>query len=483
VRSGIVGLSLVCFAELVPLSAGAQTACPPSAPDGYHGGTSCTVTIDRNNPASPRTIVVRADTTVNIHLINARANEAIAFAPTTTGTPPVDVAATFLKSAITPLQSLVINQKTFLLTKSIELAGVVPPADPIATTLNALIDKLDDALGQMADASVLLSCLEGYRVRTGAAKSYFCTVAMLDSVTFPAAKNEAITSMLSAAKAPLPAASLQDVKKKIDDSVTASLALPVGNPTQTANRRAALAKDDVYLSTYNVLCAAITDTQKAQTTMLETAEQLSVLANAPPEATFPISRGKDYTATVTLVAQEVISKANVTVATVTINWQANQWAVSTGIMFSRLFSTTFSNGPLLVDGKPQFDAAGKVLTVVQQSDTRPTVMFPAVLASYRIRYLSRYNWENQCPNHCGVLVTGGVGLNLSTKTAEFAVGPSFQFGSLILTPGWHIGRQAELAQGVTVGAQFGSNPPNPLPTSTSWTAKFGLAFSYVLPFQ
>jgi hypothetical protein len=461
-------------------------ACPPSAPDGYFGKKACTVTIDRNNPASPRTIVLRAGTTVTIKLINARANEAITITPTTTGQAPVDVAATFLKSAITPLQGLVLGQKsTTTAHKHVEtMFGVAEGAsdDPIVLALNAQIDKLNEALAKMADAGVQLACLEGYRRVEGQTKSYSCTVTLLNKKTFPDAKTKTIAAMIDGARAPLPASSLKGIKAQIDDVEMKALALPHEKPGEIAVRNAALAKGDLYFSAYNLLYAAITDTLKAQTAMLEDAERLTVLANAPDEVTYPIERGKDYSATVSVVGQEVISKTNTTISTITVNWQANQWVVTTGIMFSSNLNTNFTNGPLLVGGKPQFDTAGKVLTVVQRSDTKPTVMFPLVSASYRIPWLSNFNWENKCPNHCGFLLTGGVGLNLSLKTAEFAVGPSFQFGSVVLTPGWHIGRHTDLSQGVQVGNQFGSNPPNPLPTSTSWTMKFGLAMGYALPF-
>jgi hypothetical protein len=439
-------------------------------------------TIDRTNPASPATIVVKAGTKVTIHLTSAREKEAVTFAPTTTQAPPIDVATTLLKSAITPLQSLVINQKTFLSNKHIQtilgVPGAAPAPDPIAVRLNELIDRLDDVLGPMADASVRLSCLEAYRVIDGGKGNFTCSVILLKPGGFAAAKKDTIEALMAASRIPLPAASLQDIKKVIDAHVEDTLKL-----SASAVRTARLANDDLYLSTYTVLNTAITDTQKAQGTMLETAEQLTVLANSPSDVTFPITQTRGYNSSVAIVAQEVVSKTNTTVATVVINWQSNPWEIATGIMFSTLVSRSFSNAPLLVNGQPQYDSGGKNLTVVQEADTQPAIMFPLVTANYRLAALSNFHWENQCPGHCAVLLTGGIGLNLTAKTAEFLVGPSFRFGGLLLTPGWHIGRENELIQAVTVGARFGSSPPNPLPTAPSWKAKFSLGISYVLPFS
>ena len=137
--------------------------CPTSAPDGFHKGTSCAITIDRENPASPATLVVRAGTSVTIVLKRARANESVAFTPTTTQTPPIDVAATFLKAAIPTLQSSGIHQDNYRALNQIPSSPWLPKDDPLLTELNELIDDMVKTLRTMADASVQLSCLEAYR--------------------------------------------------------------------------------------------------------------------------------------------------------------------------------------------------------------------------------------------------------------------------------------------------------------------------------
>lgn len=39
--------------------------------------------------------------------------------------------------------------------------------------------------------------------------------------------------------------------------------------------------------------------------------------------------------------------------------------------------------------------------------------------------------------------SGGVGLNVTQRDAEFGLGPSFQFGSVLLAVGTHIGRYTQ----------------------------------------
>lgn len=467
------------LAFVICLSSGAQaqTPCPTSAPDGLHKQTQCSISVDRDNPASPATIVVRAGTTVVIQLTNARANEGVTFTPTTTQTPPVDVAGTFLKSAINPLQSLVVHQQTYIGANKLSANDIIVLSDPIVAQLNALIDDLQKALGTMADSAVQLSCLEAYREVSGAPGNFSCSATLLNAGTFDAAKSTTISSLQGAAQGSLPLATIQDADKAITDDLAASQKL-AGQARTTA-----LKKDDQYMSTEATIKTAIGDAQKTQATMLETAQQLALLSDAPPVASFQIMRGKDYNSSVAIVAQEVISKTNTTVATVVVDWQANPWEVSTGIMFSWLKSRGFSNAPLIVNGQQQLDSGGKGLTVVAESDTRPTIVAPLVMLNYRLRGVSDYGWQNRCPGHCAFLLSGGVGLNIPAKAAEFAVGPSFQIGALLLTAAAHIGRDTELTQAVGVGAQLGSSPPSPLPTASVWVARFGFVASYVLPFQ
>lgn len=474
-------LALLFLASL-PVAARAQILpppCPTLAPDGFHKQTACSVTIDRTNPASPATVVVRAGTAITIELIHARGNETVVFTPTTTQTPPVDIAAAFLKSAITPLQSLIINQANHIGAHALTSSDIIRIDDPIVVKLNALIGAVEEALGVMADASVRLSCFEAYRGVQGQAKNYSCSDALLTPATYSQEKNHTITALITASKAPLPLATIQDVDPLITRDVADSLREP--NPNTRATD---LRKDDQYLSTEAVIKTALGDAQKTQTTLLEAAEQLTLLVDAPTEATFTISQAKNFNSSVTVVAQEALSKATTTVGTVVVNWQANQWEISTGIMFSTAVGRSFSNAPLIVSGVPQLDSGGKNLTVVEEADTHPTVLVPLVMVNYRIRGLSNFHWENRCPGHCAVLLSGGVGLNVTTanKNTEFTVGPSFQLGSVIFTPGIHITRNTELTQGVKPGDQLGSSPPSPLPTATHWTGKFGFGISYVMPF-
>jgi hypothetical protein len=435
--------------------------CVPSAPDGYRKGSTCTVTIDRDNPTSPPNLVVRGGTTVKIVVNNAHGNENITFTPTTSAIAPSDIAGTFLKSAISPLQQLTGIQRT--VPAAAPAPAAAPPADPIADKLKDVIGKLDVVWKQLQAASNRLACLEAGKGFADA----LCS-AQFTAAGFAEARKQTADAMSDAAKAELPLADLVSIEG------------PNGLKANAAATNLDLTLDALATS-------VIADIQKAQASMQEQAEILRGLPATVPTAatTYTITEGALRNSSITVVAQELLSKANTSLATVTISWQSNPWEISTGILFSTLKNQSYASNPLIVNGVPAPDPAnpGKTLTIVQDSYTKPTVVAPLVMANYRLGFISRAGWENKCPNHCAFLLSGGVGLNVLAKTADFAVGPSFQIGEVLFTVGAHIGRDTELAQGLAVGSMLGSSPPSPLPTSEHWTAKLGFAVSYTLPFQ
>jgi hypothetical protein len=452
--------------------------CVPSAPDGYPGN-ACVVTIDRDNPASPAAMVVRGHTSVTIVVNKARWNETVTFTTSTSQVTTVDIAGTFFKNAISPLQQLVLTQEAHS-KPFIEVAN----GDRIGGLQKGVRDQLNAVLAALSNATVALTCLETYKVLDEPQAKFSCKPNdNLTAAVFDAAKTHAIQLMTDAATMVLPVAQYKAVDAKVSADVNATLAMPEGTPAQVAARKAALAKDDKYLTNENLLNSVIGDAQTTQKTMMETAQQLTNMAGSGAQATYTVQQARNFNSTITVAAQEVISKTSTALGTVTISWQSNPWEISTGILFSTLVARSYTNAALIVNGQPVVDSNGKNLTVVTESDSRPVVVFPLVMANYRLRGLSHYPWENRCPNHCAFLVSGGVGLNLNAKTADFAVGPSFQIGEVLFTTAAHFGRESVLTNGVTVGEQLGSSPPSPLPTANRWRTGFGFAISYVLPFQ
>jgi hypothetical protein len=127
-----------------------------------------------------------------------------------------------------------------------------------------------------------------------------------------------------------------------------------------------------------------------------------------------------------------------------------------------------------MNGTPVLDS-GKAETQVTMNYTRPAAVFPLVMANIRL-----HSFNKGCHGNCAILIGAGIGANLSSKTADFAAGPSFQYGSVLITPVFHYGRQTELTNGVKVGDMLGTSPPA-LPTNNFWKPAFGFAISYKVP--
>lgn len=164
---------------------------------------------------------------------------------------------------------------------------------------------------------------------------------------------------------------------------------------------------------------------------------------------------------------DVLSKESADLATVTAVWTDTRWEVSAGALFSKLVDRTFTNTADIVDGKPQTDDSGKVTTTITESDRRPTVV-PFAFAHFRL-------WEGaQYDRRFAVQATGGMGVNPYSGSADFAVGGSFSYRSLVFSLLRHYGRDSRLSNGLMVGQSLGTDPPD-LPVARFW--KWSTAFA------
>jgi hypothetical protein len=182
----------------------------------------------------------------------------------------------------------------------------------------------------------------------------------------------------------------------------------------------------------------------------------------------------DHKATITVTAKDVISGTSTELAKVVVTWRSTPFSISTGILFSTLHNKSYINAPVIVNGVPVLDSSGKVTTKVTESDTVPSIVTPLIFLNYEILPLSSAN------GRFGLHLSGGMGSNLTAKTADYAAGISFRYRDILLTPAVHIGRQNDLTNGVTVGQELGSSPPA-LPQSMHFVPKLGFSITYRVP--
>jgi hypothetical protein len=185
------------------------------------------------------------------------------------------------------------------------------------------------------------------------------------------------------------------------------------------------------------------------------------------------SLGVNRMLTVALSAQDAFTKEKQALATVTAVWGATRFELSTGALFSMVPNRSFQAAQIIQGGQPVRDSSGKINTVLTETTTRPTVV-PFGLAHFRLK-----EWVVG-GRRVAALLTGGIGVNTNSSSADFAAGASVLYRSLVISPLFHFTRDQRLTNGLYAGEQLTSSPPA-LTTERYWVVKFGLAISYRIP--
>jgi hypothetical protein len=350
-----------------------------------------------------------------------------------------------------------------------------------------IIGSSNAVLADVQHATAAINCLSSYEViksvpqPMGPSKHSCSQADMLNPNTCSGAKDEAVRLAQSAAASNLALLDESDLDQVVKSFYLTCLTYfpssDQGGDVRTICRKVAekLSNQETSIN------IAVTDIQKAQDALLQNAQTIQFWPGAPEKLIYKITSQKHLNFSVVIAGTEIVSKANSPIATVVINTGANSWVVSAGVGFSNLRYHAFAATPIIIGGEPVLDSSGKATTQVTRTDTVPSVIAPVGLLSYRLTPISRFKWENKCPGGCSFLLSGGLGANLTTKSADFDVGPSFQIGGVVITGAAHFGRETRLTNGVAVGQQLGSSPPSTLPTTTSWVTKFTITLTYSIP--
>jgi hypothetical protein len=161
-------------------------------------------------------------------------------------------------------------------------------------------------------------------------------------------------------------------------------------------------------------------------------------------------------------AQEAVptSATKKAIASVTVLYGDSKWEASAGTFFSTLPVRSFS--------APNGGA-------ITQNILRPTVV-PFAAANYRLtRDLSWTRWRSAC------YITGAIGVNPNTVSADFAAGPSLSWRGLMMSGLWHYGHDVRLTQGFKVGGILPSSYSGKPPNETFWTSSFALGIAVRVP--
>ena len=420
---------------------------------------ACTVTVNRSVPGSPLPVQVPAGTTVTIVVTGQRELEIIKTATTSDAVARPDVAGFAAKQLVGPLASIQLH--------------LAPPRMPLVGNgdkdLKDAQDDMETELLRIADvlakATAETSCLQGYVTYDSTNK--VCTATAIPAGGFETIRQQTYNDVDAAVKETLPYKELSELDAAMTGRFgTCSDSNTIPDPVEaTCNQFQGNEKkiDDAFKAL-----------QTAQAALAPLGPVLAAIQAIPATIIPPITNHSNIKATVVITAQEQIGKTSSPIGTVVITWQQTNWSISTGVVLSALKNKTFANSPLYSNGVPMGDGSGHTFTQVTVAKSYPGVISPVFFVNYRL-----HNFQaNQ--GRWAFLFSGGIGANFVTKSADFAAGPSIQYGNVLFTPAVHYGRQTELINGVHVGDQLGTSPPA-LPTNNVYKPAIGLGITYRLP--
>lgn len=470
---GILWAPLVAaMALLMPSEAGAAECSPVIV------NKACTVVVDREALVTPLPVRLWSEAPVIIR-VPRRPLEEIQFDVTFVETLPADVLGAVFGQLITPIRSFVGS------------ARLTPPPPPNGESIE------DDLRAIHEDQKKLQKVLEAFDIDIKASAEKLKTFRKLPAGTWNGNHVREFRKEFSCRVQGQPAPEKSPCEPfEAENGHTpqpVGRQLPLGQLDVLDRRiKAALDKtaalepedredlaplvDDVVAS-QAALRASIAAVGTARTALIDAAKfvndiDIAKVQNFQEHPIGGFSSRTSRTGTIKITAQDLLTKTTSNVATVVVHWGATHWEISTGAIFSSLPSRKFDNAQIIQDGKPQLDSAGKINTRVTETQTKPMIV-PIVLVHYRLAE----GVPSRLSQRFAVLLTGGIGVNPYSTTADLVGGATFAYRGLMISALAHRTRDLRLTNGLTVGAELGSAPPT-LSSERFWSTTFALGITY-----
>lgn len=461
-----------------PITASGQTdpACSAAITN-----ANCTITINRDAPSSPLTMKMKKGATATL-VVSKRPLDTIQLEVTTTDIEQPDPVSAILTAFLPALAKLTFATKLVSPKetgtqpfKASALTTLPPgPYNNLTKRLGAISDRQTDAESQLKLVKAAVDGAAG-RLREFQDRS----IEAWQTRNFAAEQTTLVATMTDASSMLQPGGLVAVLRVALDDVTKAFAALP---PPPDGGSQAEL---DALIEKINEvgfnqarLEAGVKAIDAAQATLDQAA---GIVKRIDGAHAFSFSRAftQDVndvgrSVTVKITSQDAVSKTATALATIAMIWNETRWEVSAGAVFSWLENRSFQNAPIVVNGVPKLNVAGQVLTVVTETVTRPSVV-PFALMHYRLGEASVGG------RRLAALATGGIGINVSSGTADFGVGGSVAYRLLVVSGLFHFGRDQRLMNGVKPGDELGSSPPT-LATERFWRATPGIALSLRVPF-
>jgi hypothetical protein len=450
--------------------------CLPAATHKYSHDT-CNIRVNRAIPGSPLPVVVPKGTAVQVIVQNRTPFETIQITQSLDALPAQDFGLAIAKLFSPGISAITVRGGGHFSIPSneYEIGQQVDAANALQRDQEVLTGIADEVANFRKGDSAGVAVNRCIPDPTTPDQNYNC------------AKQALIADIAAIKTLSVPVNTVQLLDMEITARVNACNAMPTSLPlpagadpddlTDTSRaeqqRQACLAIVGTLEERQVVLHTALAEVQDKMAAMLALGKALASLQGSG-EFVARIVGSVNKKATIKVAAKDASSGTSTDIATVVVSWQGSNFALSTGLLLSTLPNRVYSNTPIVLNGVPVLDSGGKVTTVVTENETRPSVVTPLAMLNYEF---TQHNYAN---GKFGVLVSGGLGANLTTKTADYAVGFSLRFRELLFSPLLHLGRETYLSNGVAVGQKLGSSPPT-LTTEQHFKPAVGFAISYRIP--
>ncbi len=437
-----------------------ETKCMPGYSHAYGRGEEnvCEVLIDRQKPVAPLPLKVTKGTTIQIRVTHRSNLETIQFVPTNTTLPPVDLGASLFSNfsgimtgfvAVRPRPSSGGTQAyDESLQRPYDVSLLVKAQDHVKNRIETEVATLNELTDQVKSLEEISD--EGFN------KGVDKFLRVMGDLPLSEASDP---SQICVTDPRLPeCGSIGLQLKSIDIQIAADVAECASFSLLTDCKSKLIQLQQRQA----VLNSALAKVQAKEQTLKTASEAIAGLPSAG-DYIYQVHLDRNVSSSIKISAKDVLSGTSTDLTTVVISWQTTSFSVSAGLMVSTMPGRAFTNGPEIVNGAPN----GKIS--VTETDTKPSWVTPLAL----------FNWEAKASHNAdwGLLFSAGAGSNLTTKTADFAIGPSVRFRDLIITPALHYGKETILTKGVFVGdTNLGSGVT--APTGTEYRPHFGVAFTY-----
>jgi hypothetical protein len=445
------------FLPLVALLADPEPPGPkPCSPS--LANPSCSITIDTSAAVSPLPIQLNQDAAVSL-TVKKRGVEKILVETEWKEIDTPDPALEIVKSFLPNLAKLRFES-------SMKIAVVTDPEFP----------SVDRVIQQQKDTDeILVTLIANLEAANTKLKNLSeLSVAQCNNAAFLTSRDEALDLVTIATTGSTSLRAMDESIKRATSEMTTLMAATPPDEDKLTRFRAAIEQIDAKRTRQAAVLKGINEAQDALRLIQKALTDLQAPPCELPPVLITPPQGKwiGTTATVKLTSVDAVTGQKKTLSTITLSWNTTRWEISAGAIFSSLPDRSFSLPRNVVNGAAQADPNK---FTVAQTINRPTVV-PVALAHYR---LSEKIVATQRRLAC--LLTGGIGVNTTSGTADFIGGVSIGYRSLLFTPAVHFGRDSKLINGVKIGTAFGESVTPP--TQRFWTPAFAIGITYRIPFK